>query len=377
MKINQSKYTVPKLCTCGGDLSKSWFVYFRYEEGGKRKLFRYKMGINYLETKKERILEGNAIILAFSTKLQGGWNPLTNEIEEARGDKTVPDALDEIMNIKTAYLTKESKRTYKNQLNLFKKWLDRKGYDHLYAQNFTSDHAQQYCDWMLGVKRYCGKTYNSYLTTLNGFFKEIVKRKYAEANPFDGIKMVREEVGKNVTYSENEEKLFETIRNEDPDFYFATRFVRYCFLRRTELTRMQVKHINWQAKTIIVPSGNAKSRVQDSVTIPKTLEKLIQKHGLLELDPEMYLFGKEFKPSLKKLKRLDDLTDYQRVVNRRLKIKKECTFYSWKHTGAVELYQRTKDVYVVMRQCRHSDIKMTMRYLRSLGCMVSEQVREW
>ena len=36
-----------------------------------------------------------------------------------------------------------------------------------------------------------------------------------------------------------------------------------------------------------------------------------------------------------------------------------------------------KNAYIVMRQCRHSDIKMTMIYLRSLGCGVNEQVREW
>ena len=47
------------------------------------------------------------------------------------------------------------------------------------------------------------------------------------------------------------------------------------------------------------------------------------------------------------------------------------------HTGVVDLYNHTKDAYIVMRQCRHSDIKMTMIYLRSLGCGVNEQVREW
>ena len=46
-------------------------------------------------------------------------------------------------------------------------------------------------------------------------------------------------------------------------------------------------------------------------------------------------------------------------------------------TGVVDLYNHTKDAYIVMRQCRHSDIKMTMIYLRSLGCGVNEQVRDW
>lgn len=77
------------------------------------------------------------------------------------------------------------------------------------------------------------------------------------------------------------------------------------------------------------------------------------------------------------MKRIDDLSDKQRVVNKENNIRSECTFYSWKHTGVVDLYNHTKDAYIVMRQCRHSDIKMTMIYLRSLGCGVNEQVRDW
>lgn len=377
--INRN-YTIPRLCSCKGDITKQWYVYFYFRDHlGKRKQFRFKMGINYLETKKERILEANSLIHSLSARLNDGWNPLTGEKEkeEEWEDRTVPDYLDDMLSLKKAYITERSYKTYYDQINLFKKWLKSKGLDHLYTQNVTSSHVRQYLDWLLGVKKYSGKTHNSHLTTIKSFFNEMVARKHMDENPAKSFKMLPEEVGKNTTYSEHEEKMFEVIKEENPDFYLATRFVRYCFLRRSELTRIQVKHINWQSKSIVIPSEIAKNRSQDSVTISKTLEKLIIKHRLIELDPEMYLFGKEFKPSLKKMMRVDDLTDYQREINQRFGIKKECTFYSWKHTGAVELYQRTKDVYVVMRQCRHSDIKMTMRYLRSLGCMVSEQVREW
>lgn len=372
-----SSYTIPKLYTAKNDPSKDWYVYFYYTYEGRKKLFKYRGGINYVKTKKEKVLEGNAIARALTEKLESGWNPFT-KVKTKDVDKTLFECIDEVYNIKCAYMTPRSQKTYFDQLNLFKKWLKSQSLDHLYVQNVTREHIRMYLDWLLGVKKYTGKTHNGHLSTLKTFFNEFVERRYIEKSPVHGFKMVREEVGKNTTYSEYEEKLFDNeVKDQEPEFYLATRFVRYLFLRRSELSLLQVKHINWQSKTVIIPSENAKNRNQDSVTIPKTLEKLIIKHRLLELDPEMYIFGKEFKPSLNKLKRVDDFTDRQREINRNLGIKNECTFYSWKHTGAVELYQRTKDVYVVMRQCRHSDIKMTMRYLRSLGCMVSEQVREW
>jgi integrase len=371
-----NNYTIPKLYTAKNNLSKDWYVYFYYTHERKKKLFKYRGGINYVKTKKEKVIEGNALVRALAEKLESGWNPFTNDKTKSE-DKTLVNCIDEVYNIKCAYMTPRSQKTYYDQLNLFKKWLKLESIDHLYVQNVRREHIRSYLDWLLGVKKYTGKTHNGHLSTIKTFFNEFVERKYIEKSPVHGFKMLREEVGKNNTYSEHEEKLFEEIMTENPNFYLATRFVRYCFFRRSELSKIQVKHINWQSKTIIVPSENAKNRSQDSVTIPKTLERLIIKHRLMELDQEMYLFGKDFKPSPVKLNRVDDYTDFQREINRRLGIKKECTFYSWKHTGAVELYQRTKDVYVVMRQCRHSDIKVTMRYLRSLGCMVSEQVREW
>lgn len=375
--METKNYTLPRLC--GTDLSKDWFVYFYYDVPvtGEKKIFRYKMGINRLKTKRDRSAKASAIISALTLKLESGWSPVTNEVENDTAVKTVSEALDEIFELKKAYLTDESIRTYNNQIALFKRWLVRERLDHIYTQNFTVDHARRYCDWMLRDRRYCGKTYNGHLTTLRTYFSEMVKRGYMTASPVAGFQTVRQDTGKNTTYSETDEKKFESVKDTDPGFYLATRFVRYCFLRRTELSKLQVRHINWDSKTIVIPSGNAKSRVQDSVTIPKSLERLIEGAGLLELDPDTYLFGKGFAPSPERLKRLDDFSDRQREVNRKLGIGRGRSFYSWKHTGAVELYNLTKDVYVVMRQCRHTDIKMTMIYMRSLGCGVNEQVREW
>lgn len=375
-----TNYSTPKLCDRGGDLSKQWYVYLYYTSfEGIKKQFRYSDGLNVLKTKRERKIEASALIEALIYQLKSGWSPFTNTMEavDDKQLKTVSAAFDEIFEIKKAYLTRESIRTYKNQIDLFKSWLVKKKLDHLYTQNFTADHIRKYCDWMLRDRKYCGKTYNGHLTMLRTFFTEMVNRKYMPVSPVAGLKFVRQEVGKNTTYSEADEKRFEEIRYKDPEFYLATRFVRYCFLRRTELAKLQVKHINWTNRTIIIPSKNAKSRVQDSVTIPGTLEKLIKQSGLLQLDPETYIFGRHFKPAAKAINDLDDFSDRQRAVNKSLGIGAGRTFYSWKHTGAVELYNLTKDPYVVMRQCRHTDIKMTMIYLRSLGCGVNEQVRAW
>ena len=383
MKVTKD-FTVPKLCTRKDDIKKEWFVYFYFTDphAGVKKLFRYKLGINRFKTKKERVSEANHIIALLLERLKSGWNPISNEDGNKKpSHRTVSDAFDEVLNLKKAYITERSYKTYYDQTNLFKKWLKNNNLDHLYTQNFTSFHSRKYFDYLLADKKYCGKTYNGHLGIHRTFFNCLIERGYMEVSPVFGFKSVRQEMGKNTVYSAEEERCFEKIKDSDFNFYLATRFVRYCFLRRSELAKVQIKHLNWDNKTLIIPSENSKSRVQDSVTIPKSLERLIVKSGLLNLNPEMYIFGQgkknEFAPNTEKLKRVDNFTDRQREYNAKFEIKPECTFYSWKHTGAVELYNLTKDPYVVMRQCRHSDIKMTMIYLRSLGCGVNEHVREW
>ena len=51
------------------------------------------------------------------------------------------------------------------------------------------------------------------------------------------------------------------------------------------------------------------------------------------------------------------------------------TLYSWKHTGAIKLYQATKDMKKVQRQCRHWSITETDNYLRDLGLF--DHIRNW
>jgi hypothetical protein len=101
-------------------------VYFYYTDltTGQKKLCRFKFGINRLKTVKEREREAKGIEAALLYKLNDGWNPIRDIIEELPAeDITVIDALNEILCIKKSYLTKRSYKTYSDQISLFIKWL--------------------------------------------------------------------------------------------------------------------------------------------------------------------------------------------------------------------------------------------------------------
>ena len=52
---------------------------------------------------------------------------------------------------------------------------------------------------------------------------------------------------------------------------------------------------------------------------------------------------------------------------------KEYTIYGYKHTGAISLYRKTKDIKKVEQHCRHSTIQQTNQYLRDLGVLAEDE----
>lgn len=56
-------------------------------------------------------------------------------------------------------------------------------------------------------------------------------------------------------------------------------------------------------------------------------------------------------------------------------IQKDQTIYSFRHTAAVDVYQRTKDVYLLQKLLGHSTIIVTLKYLRGLGEFNQEELR--
>src|ERR1035437_6188845 len=167
----KNSFTLPKLCNCGNDIVKSWYVYFYYtdQSTGIKKQFRYKHQLNQLKTKRERERESGSMISVLTNRLESGWNPILDEIEEKKEDVTVSQAFDNILAIKKSFITKRSYKTYYDQTNLFKKWLSLRKYDKLFVQNFNNTHARKYFDWLLKDKGYCGKTHNSHLGVISTF----------------------------------------------------------------------------------------------------------------------------------------------------------------------------------------------------------------
>jgi integrase len=376
MKTN---FTDPKLCHYDYDIKKDWFVYFRFknQETGNPKLFVYKAGINLVKSKRARIAEANSLREVLHSRLyEENWNPFTSDTNVTIQQKVLIDVLNEIMSTKRTVMKPKSVRTYDDILKMFIKWLKKCDYDHLYPANFSPVMARAYLDYLLSEHNYKGKSHNGQLGIIKYFFNAMIDREIIAKNPFKGIKELPEDVGKNHAFSYEEKmKLKEILLKHDKQLYYFVQFVYYCFIRRSELIQLKVGDIDFSNKTITVQSAVSKNRKQQSVIIPVSFEPVIYEMGLDKQPKDSYIFSHNLMPGVNKLARADYITFKLRKFMNLLKIGKEKNLYSWKATGVSELYNATKDPYLVMGQCRHSDISITMIYLKSLGLQMNEKLR--
>ncbi|MNL18762.1 hypothetical protein D3C87_1399200 [compost metagenome] len=57
-------------------------------------------------------------------------------------------------------------------------------------------------------------------------------------------------------------------------------------------------------------------------------------------------------------------------------IRKGQTLYSFRHTAAINVYRKTKDLHILQQLLQHSNMIVTLNYLRGLGEVNDERLRD-
>ena len=380
-------FTEPVLCHFNHDLGRSWFVHFDCfsELTGKKVRRQFRGDINKYKTKKERLLEGNAMIAFWKEEIRSGrYNPFLAPGEIARPiiiPKTVSEAIDMIISLKGTSCKDRTISKYSEVANCFKSWLIKSGMEGIRLYQFTRPIAQGYMDYLILTKKYSGKSHNNHLNVLKSIFGAFHGRweDILTKHPFKGISQLPEQGGNNLAYSETERKMItDYLRENDIRMFYAISFLFHGFIRKTELSTIKVGDIDFTNKTIRIHSGAAKNRTQESVTITEGLLQIMLEMGLDMAPAGYYIFGHQLQTVEKKLSKADIISDRYLDLKKKMGYKANDgkTFYAWKHTGVVAYWNALKDPYAIQRQCRHSDLKTTMVYMRSLGLSPNLQFRD-
>ena len=186
-------------------------------------------------------------------------------------------------------------------------------------------------------------------------------RGYIKSNSVVGIPtMTVEEKKREVIDPLSRKKIFEYFKEQDPNFLTLCMLIYFCFIRRTEITRIQVGDIQIQNGIILLPSKRTKNKKTQAVTIPKKLLLRLSEH-VDGANTDDFLFSNNFLPGKNPIKP-KKISDTWSAMRKILELKSTYQFYSLKDTGITQLFLMNVPLIKIRDQARHHDIRMTEKY---------------
>ena len=320
----------------GGDLSKNWYVEVR--EGTKRVAKKYA-GINKGMTAAQRRKNARALIRRL--KKEEGLIPVCID------QKAVLFAA---LQEQRHRLRKKTYQTYYSKLKLLFDWIG--------AGALTTENLRRYfIDY---------RESHSQQGTYDTRIKLIAVFKMAGMEGL--VKPIKIQKGVSQPYryfqKHQRERILKHLQAVNPKLFLHCLFIYFTGIRpRSELVKIKVGDIFWAKKKIAVSGEFAKNHKTQYVGLCKEFLPYIQ--HLKELPPSQYIFHRKrdkFKPA-----GCNTYGQWFREELDYLGYSREYQLYSWKHTGAVEVYQATKDIVALQHWARHTDIRTTQLYIRQLG----------
>jgi len=153
-------------------------------------------------------------------------------------------------------------------------------------------------------------------------------------------------------------ELLEEIKSFNTNLYLCCLITYGCLLRpHREVRELKWSDFSSDFSYIKLSGKRIKSKFNRVVPIP-----LYIRDNLKPNSPDLNIFSGTLKPLNK---------DYFKTLWSRFKhvskvLKKGQTLYSFRHTGAIEIYKRTNSIYKVQKAMGHSSINVTLTYLRGL-----------
>jgi integrase len=316
----------------------------------------FGMGTTRGLTPKEIALYYRALLNLVTTKLNEGWNPEAAKLKSNNVEKenkplkfysfSLCDYID-----KADYSAKHkySLRWYWGELL---KFAGDMGVDEIETQNMQVHLMHRYPT--------SNTSYNTAKRYYKCIFNLLVQLGCTMNNPVVGIKNKKAVASINQAFEKTElTDLLAYLKINDRVLYRVAILMYTTFMRpHQEIRRLKVKFFNFSEQLLILPPRFTKNGKQ--VTIPLQQE-VLEEFGFLKcMDAEDFVFG-------------DVNSDYfatrwGKKIRNVYPLKPNQTLYSIRHTAAVEMYKRTKDVALIQRMMHHSSMEVTIGYLRSLNC---------
>ena len=329
----------------GKDLSKQWYIHFKYK--GERK--RASRNINQGKTVDERLALAEKYIEELRIKYPP---PAPNEADREKIYRE--------LEFSKINLEPKSYQTYRSNLDHLFSWLD--------GRAVTTDNLREYFQEYRKTHELTG-TYDA-RRRINTYFKRA-----GYGHLLDPIKISKGTHQPLRYYQPHQcKQLLNYMRENDGILYLHCLFIYYMALRnRKELLKIRICDIFFEEKKICIRADIHKTDTHGYRPIPGAFMPMLD--GLKYRSPMEYVFHspprnrQERKNGLNKFRSIsrNALGERYKMILRKLGYGQEYALYSWKHTGAVAVYKKTKNIKALQKHLGHKNIETTDIYIQQLG----------
>lgn len=274
--------------------NKDWRIVYYAKIPAKNELKRFRVRVPKIKSVSERNKTAKKMVLSINEKLSRGWSPFYED--KTNKYKSIDDAFLTFLSIterevQDGIKRKDTLRSYTSQIKNFDNYLKTKRKDLKFLLELDIYVVNAFLDHIYMIRKVSATTYNNYLRFLVSFFEFCISKGYITQNPTQGIKKKPQQKKKREVLSQNEKQKLQKYGKENKAYYTLCMLTYYCFIRRTELTKIKVSEVNLKNAYITILGENAKNRKTENVTIPKALYPLLIKH-LKTAKNDDFLFSK-------------------------------------------------------------------------------------
>lgn len=387
----------PKLNKCGGDLSKEWYVEWTYRIPGEEKprRERHYTGLSS-GTQKEREKIAKKVIKEKTEWLNSGTY-LSGQVTKVYDDQlhymheakqynnqaakviTTRTNLSEFLLYKKTSVNKKTYENYVSKLREFNRWLDSKKYSVLHISYINRDKIIEFGQYLSNEKKLSRASIDKYFQIISSFFDFEMGKENIQKNPCFKLPKMGKIIDCSATpFSDDERvRLKQIIKPSDPQLWLSCQIQYYCAIRPgTELRLMKISWIDFDNKQFKIPNTEAKNNLTEIVEIPDFLFEELLEYNIQNYNPDFYLFGKFGIPGpipFGKNTLRNKFNRYREAAG----ISEDRKFYSWKHTGAINLINNGAKPFDVMEHLRHKSFDTTEKYLHKRIKMKEKKISKF
>lgn len=371
----------PRLNDCGGDLTKDWYVEWSYRVPGVDKPVRQReYGALNLPTAKQRYDAAQLVIEKKTEWLKSGAyidgtpeRVFVDELKYRQEAKLFAEAttkknnsrnnLSDFLRVIRQKVNDKTYMNYQSKMRIFNSFLENQKLDNCDVKQLKREHILKFAT-LLAEKGSSRLTIKKYIQIIHSYFDYELEAGNIEFNPVYKMPLLGKVVDMAaVPFAQDERKrLREAIEPIDPQLWLACEIQYYCAIRPgTELRLMKINWIDFDRNKIRVPIEESKSNRADYVDIPQFLvEKLAY---LQTYSKDMYVFGKYGMPGpvpLGKNTLRNRFNRFREACN----VSDDRKFYSWKHTGAIQMLDNGLQPHDLKDHLRHKSYATTEVYIK-------------